>query len=164
MSTSDLLRDLPSLYKRDKKQIKRFLDRIKKRKPDQLEQHQWAVHQEVFEQTDCLDCANCCRNYSPIFKPHDINRLAGFLNIKPGQFIDQYVHLDEEGDYVLNTSPCPFLGEDNKCSVYEFRPKACREYPHTDARRLDQLTGITAKNVKVCPAAYQIVVRLSKIL
>lgn len=77
-------------------------------------------------------------------------------------FIDTYLYLDDEKDYVLKSSPCPFLGADNKCIVYENRPKACREYPHTDRKRMYQITDLTFKNTLVCPAVSQIVRKLDE--
>ena len=65
-------------------------------------------------------------------------------------------------DYVLQTVPCTFLGEDNSCSIYEVRPKACREYPHTNRIKQHQILNLTEKNVEVCPAVYNIVEKLKK--
>ena len=80
--------------------------------------------------------------------------------MKPGDFIEKFLRIDEERDYVLKSSPCPFLGDDNFCSVYDDRPKACREYPHTDRKKMVQITDLTLKNTLVCPAVYEMVERL----
>ncbi|MBT6808887.1 MAG: YkgJ family cysteine cluster protein, partial [Flavobacteriales bacterium] len=58
--------------------------------------------------------------------------------------------------------PCTFLGMDNYCSIYEVRPKACREFPHTDRIKQHQLLGITEKNVEVCPAVFNIIEKLKQ--
>jgi Fe-S-cluster containining protein len=71
--------------------------------------------------------------------------------------VANYLHIDAENDYVLNAAPCPFLGADNYCQVYEDRPKACREYPHTNRKKIYQLLDLTLKNTSICPAAYEIV-------
>ncbi|MDP4953161.1 MAG: YkgJ family cysteine cluster protein, partial [Flavobacteriales bacterium] len=63
---------------------------------------------------------------------------------------------------VLHTAPCPFLGEDNKCSVYDSRPKACREYPHTDRKNMHQILNLTMKNTLVCPAVNLIVKKIQE--
>ena len=84
------------------------------------------------------------------------------MRLKPAQFIEQYLHLDEDNDYVLNAAPCPFLLADNYCSVYEDRPTACREYPHTNRKRFYQLLDLTLKNTLICPAAYEIVEEMKK--
>jgi len=117
-------------------------------------------HNEVFQEIDCLACANCCKTTSPIFYESDIERVAKTLKIKTADFISEYLHKDKENDYVLNESPCPFLGFDNKCIVYDSRPKACREYPHTNRKRMNQILNLTHKNTQVCPAVHEIVKRM----
>jgi Fe-S-cluster containining protein len=83
--------------------------------------------------------------------------------MKPGELIDKYLRVDEDKDYVVKSSPCPFLGADNYCSVYEDRPKACREYPHTDRKKMVQILDLTLKNTQVCPAVFEMVERLKKL-
>lgn len=119
-----------------------------------------ALHDEVFEEMDCLQCANCCKTTSPIFYQTDIERVAKALRVRPGDFIEQYLRVDEDGDYVLKSSPCPFLDADNYCVVYDDRPKACREYPHTDRRKMVQIMDLTYRNTLVCPAVFEMVERL----
>ncbi|SEG13448.1 Putative zinc-or iron-chelating domain-containing protein [Algoriphagus boritolerans DSM 17298 = JCM 18970] len=82
--------------------------------------------------------------------------------MKSSQFIDEYLHQDEEGDYVLNFLPCPFLGADNKCLVYEDRPKACREYPHTNRKNMLGILDLSLKNTLVCPAVSKIFYEIGK--
>ncbi|MNE52092.1 Flagellin N-methylase [compost metagenome] len=82
--------------------------------------------------------------------------------MKPGDFVERYLRIDEDNDYVLQSVPCPFLGNDNYCSVYEDRPKACREYPHTDHSPMLQILDITLKNTAICPAVYEVVERMKK--
>jgi len=139
---------------------KKFFSKLKLSKPKYLDEVMQDIHAEVFEEVDCLQCANCCKTTSPIFYQKDIERLAGHFRIKPSEFIDNYLHLDEDNDYVLNQAPCPFLGADNYCNVYEDRPTACKEYPHTNRKRFYQLLDLTLKNTAVCPAVYEMVERL----
>lgn len=122
-----------------------------------------SVHNEVFDEFDCLTCANCCKTTSPIFYETDIDRLARALRMKPGDFVETYLRRDEDGDYVLQSTPCPFLGPDNYCAVYDDRPKACREYPHTDRKKVVQIMDLTLKNTLVCPAVYEMLERLKAI-
>ena len=121
-------------------------------------------HEEVFQEIDCLLCANCCKTTSPIFRDVDIKRLAVSLNLKPAIFIEQYLRLDHEGDYVLIKSPCAFLDENNYCSVYEHRPLACREYPHTDRKNMHQILDLTRVNATVCPAVVEVLDRIEKVI
>lgn len=141
---------------------KKIFDKLKRNKPKDLDDQFHELHVEVFEHTDCLKCANCCKTTSPIFYERDIDRLAKRLKIKPSDFIAKYLHIDEDKDYVLNTAPCPFLDSENYCMVYDDRPTACREYPHTNRKRMYQILDLTLKNTFVCPAVYEIVERLKK--
>ena len=121
-----------------------------------------ALHHEVFSEINCLDCANCCRTLGPRVTDADIQRIASSLRVKPSVFTSQYLVLDEDGDYVFRSMPCPFLGHDNLCSIYDIRPKACREYPHTDQRRVYQVLALTLKNSEICPAVFEILERLKR--
>lgn len=113
-----------------------------------------ALHEEAFEKINCLDCAACCKNYSPRFKTPDIKRIARHLSLKEGVFIEKYLQIDEEGDYVVNTKPCPFLGADNLCSIYEVRPSDCARFPYTDEDVLLKRPQLTQKNSTFCPIVY----------
>jgi Fe-S-cluster containining protein len=142
---------------------KKFLERLKKKDPRKVDDAFHDVHEKVFEEVDCLTCANCCKTTSPIFYPADIERLAKSLRMKPGEFMEAYLKVDEDKDFVLKSSPCPFLDDDNYCRVYEDRPKACREYPHTNRKKMVQITTLTIKNTLVCPAVLEMVERLKRL-
>jgi len=114
------------------------------------------LHEAAFEKIDCLQCANCCKNYSPRFKTPDIRRISKYLGMKEGDFIETYLFLDDEGDYVLISKPCPFLGTDNRCSIYDERPSDCRRFPYTDEDVLLKRPAITLKNASFCPIVYYV--------
>lgn len=138
---------------------KKLFNRLAKKK--KLDEVFHAMHEEIFAKTDCLTCGNCCRTTSPIFRDVDIERIAKHLGMRVADFTDKYLHLDEDRDWVLNSSPCTFLNlEDNKCSIYDFRPKACREYPHTDRKNMTQIMNLTFRNTLVCPAVAEMAERL----
>ncbi|MFC3414738.1 YkgJ family cysteine cluster protein [Algoriphagus hitonicola] len=141
---------------------KKLKDRLRRVKSKKLDEEFAQLHDSVFEEIDCLECANCCKTTSPIFLQTDVDRLAKVFRMKPSVFLDTYLHRDADGDFVLNSSPCPFLGEDNKCLVYEDRPKACREYPHTNRKNMHGILGLTLKNTLVCPAVYKIFQQIGK--
>ena len=151
-----------SQAQQEKKSIKKVIGQLRKQRKGDVDKKIHQLHQEAFSKIDCLSCANCCKTTGPLFTQKDINSIAGNLNIPPKTFIDKYLRIDEDNDYVLQTVPCPFLGDDNYCNIYEFRPKACREYPHTD--RVNQLgiLKLTEKNISVCPAVADIFVQLIK--
>jgi uncharacterized protein len=109
------------------------------------------LHEKAFNQIDCLQCARCCKRYSPRFKIPDIKRISKILQMKEGAFIEKYLRLDEDGDYVAVSAPCPFLGEDNKCSIYEDRPSDCRRFPYTDEDVILKRPRLTQKNSSFCP-------------
>lgn len=142
---------------------KKFLNSFKKKNPRLVDDAFHLVHEEVFQEIDCLQCANCCKTTSPIFYQNDIERASRALRIKPGEFVEQYLRVDEDEDYVLQSSPCPFLGADNFCSIYENRPRACREYPHTDRKKMVQVLDLAYKNTMVCPAVFEMVERLKEL-
>ncbi|MEO0469969.1 MAG: YkgJ family cysteine cluster protein [Bacteroidota bacterium] len=158
----DALQAILKRANEQRQQTNQYLSRLKKKKPKQLDQSISEIHDEVFEEIDCLDCANCCKTTSPVFTDRDIDRIARHLRMRPAEFVEQYLHLDEENDYVLNEAPCPFLLADNCCMIYDVRPKACREYPHTNRKRFHQVIGLTKKNAEICPATFEIVKRLMK--
>ena len=147
-----------SKFKR--KENKQFFKRLRKANTKVLDSLILPLHDEVFECTNCLECANCCKTTGPLFTDKDIQRIARYLRIKPSEFTEKYLNIDEDKDYVLKTLPCAFLAEDNYCSIYDVRPKACREFPHTNRIKQYQLLKLTQKNVEVCPGVYDIVEKL----
>ncbi|WP_196885580.1 YkgJ family cysteine cluster protein [Aureivirga sp. CE67] len=156
------LDELPKLSKESMKESKKYFYRLKKRVPKNLDLIMLDLHEEEFKKTDCLTCANCCKTTSPIFTEKDIQRISKHLKMKEVQFIKNYLERDEDDFYVLKSSPCTFLGYDNECMIYDVRPKACGEYPHTNRRKFFQLTDLTLKNTEVCPATYSIVEKLKQ--
>lgn len=147
-----------------KQENRKFFDQLRKHRPKNLDTLFHEAHEEVFEDTDCLKCANCCKTTSPIFYQKDIERIAKALKMKPGVFIEKYLRIDEDQDYVLQTTPCPFLGDDNYCSIYKDRPAACREYPHTNRKRMHQVLDLTYRNTLVCPAVLEITEKLKRVI
>lgn len=149
-----------TLVKQKAKENKAFFQQVKRLKPKALDQKMHQIHEEVFACTDCLECANCCTTTGPLFTDKDISRISKHLRLRPSEFTEKYLRIDEDKDYVLQSVPCAFLGDDNRCSIYDVRPKACREFPHTDRAKQHQILNLTEKNVAVCPAVYEIVERM----
>jgi len=158
----EFIENLPKLAKDKEKANKAFFARLKKRPPKQLDYIMQDLHDKEFSMTDCLQCANCCKTTGPLFTDKDIKRISKYFKLKEYQFIDKYLKLDDENDHVLQSVPCTFLGADNYCSIYEVRPKACREFPHTNRKKFQQISNLTLKNVAICPAAYNIVEEMKK--
>jgi len=139
------------------KLYKQFLQRVSK---NEVLSRQQDIHEEAFNKVDCLSCANCCKNYSPRFKTPDIKRISKLLGLREGVFIETYLKEDEDGDFVLQKTPCPFLGSDNFCSIYEDRPSDCRRFPYTNEDVLVKRAPLTLKNSSFCPITYYTLERL----
>jgi len=158
----EILKHLPKLAKDTYKENKKFFFQLKKKPPKHLDSLMQELHDAEFERTDCLSCANCCKTTGPLFTDKDIARISKHFRIKEQKFIQTYLRVDEDNDFVLKSVPCAFLGTDNYCSIYDVRPKACREFPHTDRKKFQQIADLTLKNVAVCPAAFNIVEEMKK--
>lgn len=139
-----------------KEEISKKFKQYKKKRPKNLDDVFHDEHDKAFNDIDCLSCANCCKTTSPIFRDVDIARISKKLKMKQEHFEQQYLRKDEDGDWVLQSSPCHFLNADNTCFIYDIRPQACREYPHTDRKRMNQIMDLTLKNTEVCPAVARI--------
>jgi Fe-S-cluster containining protein len=160
---SDLLHNWEKKAAARQKDYKYFLEKAdrpaqRNRILDQLPD----LHEEAFRRIDCLQCANCCKRYSPRFKTPDIKRIARHLQLKESDFIDRYLRLDEEGDYVVKSTPCPFLGPDNRCGIYDVRPSDCERFPYTDEDVLVKRPAVTLKNSSFCPIVYFVLENLMK--
>ena len=157
------LENLSNLASDKKAETKKYFAKLKKKAPKQLDVLIQQLHDEEFRKTDCLTCANCCKTTSPIFTDKDITRIAKHLRLKEHQFIEKYLYRDEDEFMVLQESPCAFLDlMDNTCFIYDVKPKACSEYPHTDRKRFIQIANLTLKNTEICPATYNIIEELKK--
>lgn len=157
--TDNLLHNWEKKSADHQKQYKHFLqnankNRVLKQLPE--------LHEEAFQKIDCLKCANCCKNYSPRFKTPDIKRISKHLKMKEGEFIDAYLRIDEDGDFVVKSTPCPFLGADNHCSIYEQRPSDCHRFPYTDEDVIIKRPQLTQKNSTFCPIVYYVLEKLMK--
>ncbi len=141
-------------------EFKSFFKKLKKNQLRDLDDTIHYLHEAVFQEIDCLECANCCRSLGPRITDRDIEKIASTLRKKPHEVVSTYLRIDEDGDYVFKQMPCPFLGDDNYCAIYASRPKACREYPHTDRKKFIQIAPLTIKNAETCPAVLEILNRV----
>lgn len=157
------LEALPKLAQEAMAENRKYFQMLKKRTPKNLDVVMQKLHNEEFDRTDCLACGNCCKTTSPIFTEKDIQRISKHLRMKERDFVSQYLKRDSDDFMVLKTTPCSFLDEsDNSCFIYDVRPKACAEYPHTNRRKFIQITDLTLTNTTICPAAYAIVEKLKE--
>lgn len=156
-STNPILKNWEKKSTERQKPFKQYLQKAdKNRVLKQLPE----LHEEATEAVDCLQCANCCKNYSPRFKTPDVKRIARLLRMRESVFIDTYLKVDEDGDFVVKSSPCPFLGADNYCQIYEDRPSDCRRFPYTDEDVLIKRPALTLKNSSFCPITFYVLEKL----
>lgn len=140
-----------------------FLRSLKMRPPKKVDRIALEVHQEAFSIVDCTKCANCCKTLHPIVSDEDIARIAKHLGMAENDFIASYLERDEEeGGYRIKRSPCPFLGDDNLCRIYDVRPEKCRGYPFTDKGDFVFRTITHANNALVCPAVFYLVEQMQR--
>jgi len=157
------LHHLPQRAARAEPQTSSFIRKLGKKNKHQLDERVHQLHEEAFSQFSCLDCANCCKNISPIIYERDIDRISRYLRMKPSAFTEQYLKVDEDGDYVFRHSPCPFLMPDKYCSIYPKRPRSCRDYPHTDRKNFHKILDLAVKDTYICPVVFEIIEELKRI-
>ena len=106
----------------------------------------------VPSQVDCTTCANCCRTMGMTVDSEDVARLAGRLGLSMDEFEVRYVSI-EHGEKLITQTPCPFLNG-YLCSVYEDRPKDCREFPYLDKEDIRSRPIGLIKNAADCPIVF----------
>ncbi len=140
-----------------------FLRSLKQKSGKKVDRIALELHQEAFSIVDCMKCANCCRTLRPIVTEEDIARIAGHLGMARDEFVAAYLERDEEQDrYRTKTTPCPFLAEDNRCTIYSVRPEKCQGYPFTERPDFALSTMNHASNAVVCPAVFYLVEQMRK--
>jgi hypothetical protein len=146
---------------KNRKAIQQQFKRWRNKPPKALDENFHTAHDAVFEAVDCLDCGHCCKTTSPIFKERDIQRIAKSKKMSISRFSHHYLRRDEDGDWVLKSSPCSFLDMNtNACSIYDVRPQACREFPHTNRKNMAGILNLTEQNTHLCPAVSTMVQKM----
>jgi uncharacterized protein len=151
--SNDRLKNWEKKSKERQKLYKQYLQRANK---NEVLKQIPVLHEEAVSRIDCLQCANCCKNFSPRFKTPDIKRISKYLKMRESEFIDNFLRVDDEGDFVAKTLPCPFLGADNYCSIYDQRPSDCQRFPYTDEDVIIKRKALTLKNTTFCPITYYV--------
>jgi hypothetical protein len=130
--------------------------------PDQLDEQFLQLHKELFENYDCNQCRNCCKDYSASFEKGELAPVAAFIGMSENEFINKYI-LEEYGDYQMKTKPCFFLKEDGGCTIETCKPASCRDYPFTNQpERLFSLLSLV-DSTSVCPVVFEMFERLKQI-
>jgi len=112
--------------------------------------------EEVAGRIDCTACANCCKMARPVLGPTDVKRLGTRLKMPTSDFRNRFLKKDEKGaGWLFKSLPCPFLS-DNRCAVYEDRPRECRSYPHLHKREFVTRLMQVISSCAVCPIAFNV--------
>ena len=152
----------PNWQKRSKDKQKTFKNFLARADKNAVLKRLPQLHEEAFEKINCLECAACCKNYSPRFKTPDVKRISKHVGLKEGTFIETYLRVDEEGDFVVKSTPCPFLGTDNACTIYDVRPSDCARFPYTDEDVIIKRQNLTLKNSTFCPITFYVLDKLAE--
>lgn len=147
---------------RKKRDLARFLRRTGKSTGRGLLKTVKEVDNKVWQQIDCKSCANCCKTMTPTYTRSDVSRLARHFNMSYKQFFDKWLKLDDNKDIINQSTPCQFLGKDDKCTIYDIRPTDCAEFPHFGRRdfRYQAVEDTYTNNLKHCPATLVFVEKL----
>lgn len=142
-------------------ELRRWLSQQRRGAGRDLNRRAQAAHDRAFDRINCLDCANCCKSLPALVTRSDIERISRHLGMSTRDFTAEYTRLDEDGDRVIDGAPCPFLRPDNHCSIYEQRPRSCRQYPHTGGNAFTDHLKLHSANAAWCPAVHHILKDLS---
>jgi uncharacterized protein len=145
-----------------KRSFRRFLSRLEKKPPRGLDKLVAETEKEVWPETDCLRCANCCKTMTPTYTPGDIKRISAHLGMTSDAFKKKWLRKEKNtGDWLNKTNPCQFLNlADNKCSIYEVRPADCAGFPHLSKKRMVDYIHVHKQNIELCPASFRLVERM----
>ena len=139
-----------------------FLKKFDKVVPPDMEAIVAQADAAMWQKTDCMKCANCCKTMSPTFSAADITRIAAHLGMKPKEFRDKWLYKEEEtGDWMNKLQPCQFL-QNNMCTIYDVRPADCAGFPHHHLQPFDLYNDMYAENIKHCPATLRLVENVKK--
>ncbi|MFL9484656.1 YkgJ family cysteine cluster protein [Chitinophagaceae bacterium LWZ2-11] len=156
------LRSFKQKVRYHKKAFKRYLGKLEKNPPKNLDALVKDLDKQVWEEIDCLSCANCCKKMTPTFTVKDIKRIAAHFEITPNEFKEKWLYFDKkDGDWMNTTQPCQFLNlENNMCSIYEVRPADCAGFPHLTKSKVVEYIHVHQQNIDYCPATYKMVEKM----
>lgn len=145
----------------NRSRLRRFLTKLEKNPPIDLDRQLDAVDKEVWQEIDCLACANCCRTMTPTYTFKDLQRISAHLNMSIKQFREKWLYKDRNGDWMNVSTPCQFLDKKtNLCSIYAVRPADCAGFPHLTKKKAVEYLHVHHQNVQHCPATYRMVEKM----
>jgi len=87
---------------------------------------------------ECVKCGACCKwEGVVVLTQKDIDTLSNHKSLSHEKFVEDYTTKDKAKVVLINkpdTKECVFL-EDNKCSVWDFKPAQCADFPKTYDKR-----------------------------
>lgn len=158
------LRSFAQKVKINKLAFKRFLGKVEKKAPSNLYKTMLSIDEQVWNEVDCLTCANCCKKMTPTFTSKDISRISTYLNMNADEFKEKWLYEEKKGgDWMNKKQPCQFLNkQNNMCSIYEVRPADCAGFPHFKKKNPLLYIHVHQQNVEYCPATYNMVEKLKE--
>ena len=155
------LRSFKQLVRHNKKRIKSFMTRLDKQPPRGLDAMKLEEDKKVWQELDCLDCANCCKTMSPTYTKKDVLRIAAHLNMDEKSFREKWIYKDKTGDWMNKSQPCQFLDlKTNMCDIYAVRPADCAGFPHHTKKKMTDYMHVYKQNIEYCPATYRLVEKM----
>ena len=150
---------------KNKRKMRLFLSKVEKNPPRGLDKLAEKIEKEVWQEVDCLTCANCCKSMTPTFTKKDIVRISAHFDQTPDEFKEKWLYLDNNGDWMNTRTPCQFLDKKtNMCSIYAIRPADCAGFPHLAKKKMVEYIHVHKQNVEYCPATYKMVETMKEML
>ncbi|GAO42967.1 YkgJ family cysteine cluster protein [Flavihumibacter petaseus] len=145
-----------------KMKMRRFLTKVENTRPRGLDKITPELNREVWEEVDCLTCANCCKSMTPTFTGKDVTRIAAHLGMSEKAFREKWLYYDKKDKDWMNVKrPCQFLDtKTNMCSIYEVRPSDCAGFPHLTKKKMADYIHVHKQNLEYCPATYKMVEKM----
>ena len=144
-----------------RKTFRSFINKSEKKPPRGIDKLTPVIEKEVWQDIDCLTCANCCKTMTPTFTKQDIKRIAAHFKETPEAFRKKWLEKDRNKDLVNKNQPCQFLDlKTNMCSIYEIRPVDCSGFPHLSKKRWVDYAHVHKQNIDYCPATYKLVEKI----
>lgn len=146
---------------KNRKAFRSFLTKSEKNPPKGIDKLTQQIEPEVWQEVECLTCANCCKKMTPTFTAKDLKRISAHFQMTPEAFKEKWLEKDKNKDWVNVNQPCQFLNlKDNKCSIYEIRPEDCAGFPHLSKRKWEQYAHVHKQNIDYCPATFKMVEKM----
>ncbi len=158
------LKKLKKKFDLNRRSFRHFITRTENNPPENLDCVIEDVEKEVWDEVNCLSCANCCKVMSPTYTNADIKRISAHLGMSPKGFKEKWLYREKkDNDWMNRSQPCQFLDlKTNMCSIYEVRPADCADFPHFKRRPAKDYFHIHKQNIEFCPATMLMIEKLKE--